>query len=429
MGLLERYHTEMMIVYLIIAFWIKPPERENPGPLDYVSRYMKYIILFVLIRKLFFLQNEREKEANLTPGMQNEFKTAGDILSAEGRLIEPGWSRKPIRKFDISRIGNLKFGSKLFNVLRIKQFEYYSFLAQNTLVQIGVGNVGYGASMFVNIFDYETKRFENYAQTMFPVIDRHLYPQLSPNPFEAQEVRYTFAKGGYTLNVHQYKDPSSREARSVIDLRVGTAITGEITSVRNLAQEDHFEASETDDDSRYFYYNLKSYDNKWSGKLNIRGQEVDLGKQQALGMSDFGRGVFPYHTNWIWASGYGRLSDGRSFGLNFGGGISFLPRSVEDYFKIDGKIHKLHPVRIRSTFDEKAKEIVLASRKEEDKKSRANVIFTPLGNARIGDNLVVIVSDFQYVYGTFSGTVTDQEGTIIEFKDVQGMIEWGKFKW
>lgn len=419
----------MMILYLILTFWIKPPENPNPGPFDFISRYMKYIILFVVIRKLFFMQNEREKEANLMPGMQNEFKTAGDILNAEGQLSESGWSRKPIRKFDINRVGNLIFGTKFFNGLRIKQFEYYSFLADNKLVQIGVGNVGYGASMFVNVFDYGTRRFENFAQTMFPVIDKHLYPRLSPNPFEAQEVRYTFAKGGYTLSVHQSKDASNREARSVIGLRIGTAITGEITSVRSLEQEDHFEASETDEDSRYFYYNLKSYDNKWSGKLNVNGQEIDLSRQQTLGMCDFGRGVFPYHTNWIWASGYGRLSDGRSFGLNYGGGIPFLPRSVEDYFKIDGKIHKLHPVRISHTFNEQAKEITLASRKEEDQRSRSSVVFTPLGNARIGENLLVIVSDFQYVYGTFSGRVTDEEGKVIEFKDIQGMIEWGKFKW
>jgi len=40
-----------------------------------------------------------------------------------------------------------------------------------------------------------------------------------------------------------------------------------------------------------------------------------------LGGSDWGRGVWPYNTFWVWARGQGRLPDNSRFALNFGNGF------------------------------------------------------------------------------------------------------------
>ena len=61
--------------------------------------------------------------------------------------------------------------------------------------------------------------------------------------------------------------------------------------------------------------------------------------------------------------------------------------------------------------------------------SVAEMTFTPLCVSEVGENLVVICSSIKYVYGTFSGRVTDEKGLKTEFTDIKGMIEWGRFKW
>jgi len=37
--------------------------------------------------------------------------------------------------------------------------------------------------------------------------------------------------------------------------------------------------------------------------------------------SDWGRGIWNYHTFWLWASGMGFTSKGLRFGINLGGGF------------------------------------------------------------------------------------------------------------
>jgi len=42
---------------------------------------------------------------------------------------------------------------------------------------------------------------------------------------------------------------------------------------------------------------------------------------------DWGRGVWKYASNWIWARGQGFLKDGKRFSLNLGGGFADKDKS------------------------------------------------------------------------------------------------------
>eukprot|EP00330_Aristerostoma_sp_ATCC50986_P003263 CAMPEP_0114589156 /NCGR_PEP_ID=MMETSP0125-20121206/11679_1 /TAXON_ID=485358 ORGANISM="Aristerostoma sp., Strain ATCC 50986" /NCGR_SAMPLE_ID=MMETSP0125 /ASSEMBLY_ACC=CAM_ASM_000245 /LENGTH=85 /DNA_ID=CAMNT_0001785911 /DNA_START=935 /DNA_END=1192 /DNA_ORIENTATION=- len=58
-----------------------------------------------------------------------------------------------------------------------------------------------------------------------------------------------------------------------------------------------------------------------------------------------------------------------------------------------------------------------------------HVVFKPHYVAKKADNFVVIQSQIQFVYGTFSGSVSNDVGKRFEFEDINGFAEVAKMKW
>ena len=68
---------------------------------------------------------------------------------------------------------------------------------------------------------------------------------------------------------------------------------------------------------------------------------------------DWGRGIWPYNTFWIWARGQGRLpNNNKRFALNFGHGFQDYngSQATEDSFFINDEIQKLNAAEI--SYDE-----------------------------------------------------------------------------
>ena len=97
------------------------------------------------------------------------------------------------------------------------------------------------------------------------------------------------------------------------------------------------------EDNKYWYYNLKAYHIECAGSFN--GERVE----GCIGASDYGRGLFPYKSNWIWANGTGK-SGAHNISLEIGGGIpTEHSNTLDDAFKLDDKVFKLHPLTL--TYD------------------------------------------------------------------------------
>ena len=66
---------------------------------------------------------------------------------------------------------------------------------------------------------------------------------------------------------------------------------------------------------------------------------------------------------------------------------------------------------------------------EEEDANAAEIIFQSYHTLDKTVNLLVILSDFKYVYGKFSGWVSDDNGVKTKFEDIPGFIEWAKMRW
>ena len=93
-----------------------------------------------------------------------------------------------------------------------------------------------------------------------------------------------------------------------------------------------------------WYYFVKHFNIE--GKSNLQFLQQNLSNQKTLVLLDYGRGVFNYKTEWYWATGSGRLANGKAFSFNFQEGLfDEKSKSCEDYFKVDDKLVKLNPLQ------------------------------------------------------------------------------------
>jgi len=199
-----------------------------------------------------------------------------------------------------------------------------------------------------------------------------------------------------------------------------------------VTHDAHFEILPISENNRYFYYNLKSYNSPCAGKVVVNNKNIEIDRSSCLATHDFGRGVFEYKTSWIFGMGNGRLADKTPFAINFGSGIAAkTTQSVEDSFKIGEKLYKLNPLEIVHDDRNLMNGITLktSSHFAEETANAAEIVFQSYYTTTKSDNFLVIASKFRYIYGKFSGWVSDENGVVTNFEGIPGFVEFANIRW
>jgi hypothetical protein len=176
--------------------------------------------------------------------------------------------------------------------------------------------------------------------------------------------------------------------------------------------------------ARRFYYNRKINCMPASGKIRVGGQTETLEPGTSIGSLDWGRGVWEYQSYWNWASTSGFLPDGRTIGLNLGCGFGDLSRAGENAIILDHRIHKLEGVKFDYAFGD-----YMRPWKFNDTQGRLDLVFTPFKDRTATTNLGIINSQVHQMFGRYNGTVTSDEGEIVQIKDLIGFAEEHHARW
>ena len=152
------------------------------------------------------------------------------------------------------------------------------------------------------------------------------------------------------------------------------------------------------------------------GTIATGDQTVDVDAASSSGTLDWGRGVWEYRSFWVWASASGFLGDGRRVGLNLGFGFGGTSAATENTLILDGRIHKLAGVE----FDYDPGDFM---RPWTMRSERVDLTFTPVVERRARTNLLVIRSEVHQMFGTYSGTMTDDAGAR---HSVDGVVGWAE---
>jgi len=397
---------------------------------DKFSTGINILLVGLILYNLFLKSHDRPKITDIGVADEAELQTHGKLLNTTGQLSEIGWSKRYIKEFSLADVYPVLFGFKALTPLKYKRFNYYSFTFDEKIMQIAVTNLSYGANVFVSFYDFDSKAIINESIKIIPLIDsKEAVPHLIEDPNGCQTNTITVKKGPLDLSIYTHLQGHS--CVSHLKIKWNGIIEADLTNSRNIHDDDLFDIMPISEDNKYFFNNLKSYNNLCHGKISLGQRTINVSESDCLGMIDYGRGIFHYRTSWFWASALGYLQDGRRFSFNSGYGISNKNvQSVEDAVKIDGKIVKLNPLEV--IYDQRNLMngfTFRTAQKFTDQNNSAEITFQSHRTGIVSENLLIISSSLTYVYGTFSGSVVDENGVKIEFTDIPGIIELAKFKW
>lgn len=389
---------------------------------EILSKGINYAILLLLVYYVFIDEAHREKHHNKSVSQQVELTKPGKLLNSTYQLEEHGFSKHYVKEVNAENLYSPIFGLQKLNHTRFKKFEHYFFYYDNKIVQIAAANVYIGGNIFLIVYDYEKKELVYENVDLMPFLDNAQFPDLADNVFACLG-NYSSEKSGLRVKVD--KKLEGNICRTQVEFNAEGKAQGSVVFKRNVHHEDMFTISPITEDNRYWYYNLKAYNLSCEGTLN--GETLE----GCVGASDYGRGLFPYKTNWIWGTASGK-SGKHNFSLELGGGIPHeSSNTFEDAFKVGTKVFKLSPLAY--TYDKLNYMNGFTMKTHEnyahDMNNAADIVFRSSFVHTKKDNLIIIKSNMDYIYGTYSGWVTDDKGNKFEFEDIHGFVEIAKFRW
>lgn len=161
-----------------------------------------------------------------------------------------------------------------------------------------------------------------------------------------------------------------------------------------------------------------------TGQLRWRNRTVDLSQTHARGIHDWSAGFMRRETFWNWTALTTTLPDGRALGLNLSCGVNETSFS-ENCLWLNGNRHRLPLVNF--VYD---RQNLMRPWRIEDEDGRVSLVFHPDRIARKERlNAWVVASNFQQIFGRYTGRLETKTGEIISLEQQPGFAEWHYARW
>lgn len=335
---------------------------------------------------------------------------SGELLDANGHLVERGWAASEVRRYDRAAIGVAPDDPA------IKEWDYYAILSPDFGLALTVADNGHMGFLGVSWMDFQARSFVNGgvglpaphgAMDLPPSADAgdiaHVHPKM--------EIAFRFAPGGRVLT---FDAPSFDK---------GAGISGEIF----LAQppmDRMVIATPFAEQATAFYYNQKINCMPASGHVIYAGKRYDFAPESAFAVLDWGRGVWTYDNTWYWGSASG-LVDGKPFGFNIGYGFGDTSAASENILFFDGKAHKLTELEFHlpdGAHDSGPWRFTSSD-------GRFEMTFEPIVDRHADFAMGPVSSRQHQVFGKFSGVAVLDDGTRLQVRDLIGFAEEVENHW
>ena len=170
-----------------------------------------------------------------------------------------------------------------------------------------------------------------------------------------------------------------------------------------------------------FYYNHKINCMTARGKVSYEGTDYTFG-EDAYGLLDWGRGVWPFHNEWYWSNGTGMVN-GKMFGFNLGCGFGNTGTATENILFYEGEAHKLGRVHIDVGVE------YMKPWHLYDDDGRLDLTLTPWYDRTTKTKVLFIDNGCHQMFGAFNGTAVLDDGTKLEVKDIIAFAEHAINNW
>jgi len=339
--------------------------------------------------------------------MQHEVTGKQPLLDRKGHILEEGWARRPLWKYERERIKS--------NALRIKEWDYYAIMSHehNRCFCVTFSDLGFAGLFAIAYVDMATGKVVQTDAIMPLTLGKLGLPPHSGD--------HSVAWKNSTLRIaYSRREERRRLLFAAPDLLLPDGRRGldaDITLVQPPDLESLNIATSWEKKRTAFYLNEKVNCMSASGTVRLGDDILELKPHEAYGVLDWGRGRWTYKNRWYWASASGRLED-RKFGLNLGYGFTDRTPASENAIIFDNRIHKLDEVVFSIPKDSYLKDWTIT-----DNDGRCSLTFSPTVDRQSHINLLLVKSIQHQVFGYFSGTVVLDDGTKLAIDRFPGFAE------
>jgi hypothetical protein len=302
--------------------------------------------------------------------------------------------------------------------LRIKRWDYYAVFTPRRFFSATVADLGYAANVFVYTLDFASGELHEEGLVLPSGAVR--LPRSSGSGetlYQSKDsgeknvcIRFVVEGQARALRVDW---PAFHDGRGIqADLRLQSLPGDESMTIVIPIRENRF------------YYNTKINCMPAEGSLQYGDLRETISPHESLGSLDWGRGVWEYRSFWNWASASGFLADGRRVGLNLGCGFGDLSAAGENALILEGKVHKLGPVKFDYARNGYSRPWHFT-----DEEGRLDLTFTPFKERVARSNMLVIFSEVHQMFGRYSGTARTDDGRQIAIDGLIGFAEEHRARW
>ncbi|HLB65498.1 MAG TPA: DUF2804 domain-containing protein [Anaerolineales bacterium] len=347
-----------------------------------------------------------------SPTSQREFQGPASLLTPQGELGQAGWSRHPVLdcNLEAARFYNLR----VLQRLRIKRWDYYGITTPTHFFSATLADLGYAGQVFAYVVDLTSGECTEDTLTI-PLGRGILLPRNSTegeSRFTGGDVQFIFRAEAQARHV-SVRWPGFGKGRS-LEIEATLAMPPAHESLVIVVPIGR----------RRFYYNRKVNCLPASGRVTYAGAAHPLDPRTTLGNLDWGRGVWEYRSFWIWASASGFLPDGRTLGLNLGGGFGHTSAATENAVILNGRIHKLGRVDIAYTPGDFMRPWRMTS-----PDGRLEMELTPFKERLARTNLLLITSEVHQMFGRYRGRLVTDDGETVSVEGLAGFSEEHRARW
>jgi len=341
---------------------------------------------------------------------QNQILASTPLLNSNGHLTEPGYCFHNYYIYDRSAIKS--------SPLTIKEWNFYQISNGRYCLQAMIADVSYGGTSSVTLFDMETG--EMYTTSTISLLTFGRYGVNDTNAMAPSVI--SKHKKNYNLDIvtaDGYKtikfNGKSNDKDFTVDVRLDMFPDHESLT---------FAVPLKKNDKTKFYLDQKINCMPVSGTVKVGDLTVTFDPEDTFGILDWGRGAWPYHSNWYWGNGSQRLENGDVFGFEIGWGFGDENICTENTLFLNGKAYKIGKITLdkgESNWRDESDWMDVEWKFTSDDDS-FEMTMTPIHDNFTRSRVLFIGNWCHEVFGKFNGTVRI-DGKTIEIHDMVAFCE------
>ncbi|MEG0309611.1 MAG: DUF2804 domain-containing protein [Eubacterium sp.] len=339
-------------------------------------------------------------------GTQHEVTTQQPLLNDKGMIIEPGWARQLIWNYNREKIAASWF--------RRKEWDYYMITDQHKGIALTLSDLGYIGMTSVTVLD-----FDNWIEHTKTIVEArpggkyglecHSGTNRCAIKHSKIHLSYQIEKNKRRIQCYFPKFWNGKDLEADIVLYQPPMDTMCI-------------ATPWKEKPTAFYYNQKINCMPASGFMKLGDETQHFYANNAMGVLDWGRGVWTYDNTWYWGTASG-WHEGVAFGFNLGYGFSDRSSATENMVFYNNIAHKLDEVSFIIPENASGKRQFMKPWRMTSNDGRFEGFFIPKLDRSATVNLLAIKSIQHQIFGNFTGRVILDDGTILKIEKFLCAVE------